>query len=57
MAQISLVYARDVTSPFTRWQIGEIPSAKKTAWFNGPKHVFMGYDSNFVVAEVLLSFV
>ncbi len=30
MAQISLVYARDVTSPFARWQIGEIPSAQKT---------------------------
>jgi hypothetical protein len=30
MAQISLVYARDVRSPFARWQIGEIPSAKET---------------------------
>jgi hypothetical protein len=28
MAQVSFVYARDVTSPFASWQIGEIPSAK-----------------------------
>jgi hypothetical protein len=28
MAQISLVYASDVTFPFARWQIGEIRQLK-----------------------------
>jgi hypothetical protein len=42
MAQISLVYARDVTSPFAGWQIGEIPSAKKTALVQWSKTCFYG---------------